>query len=124
MIEKIENNDAPVFENVNTVNNGSQIPSQTLAIIILGLVFLVVGGFCYLHLQHSIETEDAYRFKFIYDKMKNYKDACEDKRNINKSLIEYLKQQNISVPPQYIISKPCTQPDLEQANNPPQEKSN
>jgi hypothetical protein len=89
-----------------------------LAFIVLSVAVFGVLGFGWVQIQDRMNGIDAWREKGVREERDGYRVKCEKNTVTFEKMKEYLRQNKINVPPDYLIIESCIQPDSEKLNKP------
>lgn len=89
-----------------------------LAFILLAIAVFGTMGFAWLAIQDRLNGIDAHREVGIRKERDGYRSVCEKNAVTFEKLKEHLRQNKINVPPDYLVTEPCVQPDSEKLNKP------
>ncbi len=89
-----------------------------LAIIVLALSCYIAIAVLYIQFSDRANGIDAWREKAVREQRDGYRKACEENAVKFETLKKWLEQKKVDAPPDYLITKPCVQPDAELLNKP------
>jgi hypothetical protein len=88
--------------------------------IVFAIAVFGMMGFAWLSIQDRMNGIDAWREVEKDKRSEGFRKLCEDNALVFERLKEHLRQQKINAPAEYLVTKPCVQPD--RLPEPPKEK--
>jgi hypothetical protein len=89
-----------------------------LAIIVLALSCYIAIAVLWVQFSDRANGQDAWREKGVREQRDGYRKACEENSIKFETLKKWLEQKKIDPPPDYLVLKPCVQPDNDTLNKP------
>lgn len=103
----------------NRTENGSM--RHVLAFVLLAVAVFGTMGFAWLAIQDRLNGQDSWRELGTRQERDGYRNKCEKNAVTFEKLREHLRQNKVTVPPDYLVIEPCVQPDPEKLNKPKEE---
>lgn len=111
---------APIISNLEVSQSEVGWVRTVVVWIVFAIAVFGLMGFGWLSIQDRMNGIDSWRELGVRNRLEGFRKVCEDNTLIMERLREYLRQNKVNAPAEYLITKPCIQPEL--LPEPPKEK--